>query len=390
MAMLVIQALVLVMLIRRQLRPRISVRRPAGHTSNKWTSAAEFSLNTVKPRTDLPPRDRRLRWISVAVAASVVAVPALVAPMVVSGGDSARHAPGADGRTPAAVPGPSPGVASAQDSRPVAVLVEDPSCAAWASINDTLARREAGTMGDRNRSIPASAWTPQQRALYQDAAQAMRSAAAQTVGLAKLTPHRVMRELYEQFIAYANAYAASIPAYTPADNNLAATADSVSSALGAICGAITAGSAAARGPLVAALASAPEVSPPANPEDPHRYLSGPNPVCADWKSTLEQFGAATTAWQQIDPNIPAYAWTPQQAAVNDAAVPVMSSYATTLEQLGQRSANPTLQDFATLAAQYRRAFAAALPTYTAADNYLANAATYLSTAVLGACSAESA
>jgi ABC transport system ATP-binding/permease protein len=388
MTMLVIQALALLLFIRHQLRPRQRVRKLAGPTSN---SPSELSVNTVTPRTDSALRDHRSRWISAAVAASVVAVPALVAPLVVSGGDAAHHAPGADSRTPDAAAGPSPGVASAHDSGPVAVLVEDPTCAAWASINDTLARREAGTMGDRDRSIPASAWTPQQRALYQDAAQAMRSAAAQTLGLATLTPHRVMRELYEQFIAYANAYAyaASISAYTPADNNLAATADSVSSALAAICGAITEGSAAARGPLVTAQAAPPQVSPPANPADPHRYLSGPNPVCADWTSTLEQFGAATTAWQQIDPSIPAYAWTPQQAAANDAAVPVMNSYATTLEQLGQRSANPTLGDFATLAAQYRRAFVAAVPTYTPADNHLANAATYLSTTILGACSAVS-
>ena len=389
MTMLVIQALALVLFIRHQLRPRQRVRKLAGQTTTKWTSPSELNVNTVNPRTNSAPRDHRARWISAAVAASVVAVPALVAPMVVSGGDSAHHAPGVDGRTPAAVPGPSPGVASAQDSGPVAVLVEDPTCAAWASINDTLARREAGTMGDRDRSIPASAWTPQQRALYQDAAQAMRSAAAQTLGLTQLTPHRVMRELYEQFLAYANAYAASIPAYTPADNNLAATADSVSSALGAICGAISAGSAAARGPLVAAQAAPPEVSPPGKPADPHRYLSGPNPVCADWKSTLEQFGAATTAWQQIDPSIPAYSWTPQQAAVNEAAVPVMNLSANTLEQLGQQSGNPTLQDFATLAAQYRRAFVAAVPTYHAADNHLANAATYVATTILGACSTVS-
>jgi ABC transport system ATP-binding/permease protein len=389
MAMLVIQALVLVMFIRRQLRPRLSVRRPAGHTSNKWNSAAEFSLNTVKSRTDLPPRDRRLRWMSVAVAALVVVVAALAAAVLVGGSDSAEKSAMVSARTPGSDVGPPSRFASAHDIGPVAVLVEDPTCAAWASINDTLARREAGRMGDRDRSIPASAWTAEQRALYQDAAQAMRSAATQTLGLAKLTPHRVMRELYEQFLAYANAYAASIPAYTPADNNLAATADSVSSALGAICGAITAGSAAARGPLVAAQASPPEVSPPGNPADPHRYLSGPNSVCADWKSTLEQFGAQTTAWQQIDPSIPAYSWTPQQAAVNDAAVPVMNLSANTLEQLGQQSGNPTLQDFATLAAQYRRAFVAAVPTYHAADNHLANAATYVATTVLGACSAVS-
>jgi ABC transport system ATP-binding/permease protein len=389
MAMLVIQALALVMFIRHQLRPRQRVRKLAGQTTSTWSSPSELNLNTVSPRTDSALRDHRSRWVSAVVAASVVAVPALVAPMVVSGGDSAHHAPGADDRTPAAVPGPSPGVASAHDIGPVAVIVEDPTCAAWASINDTLARREAGTMGDRDRSIPASAWTAEQRALYQDAGQAMRSAAAQTVGLALLTPHRVMRELYEQFLAYANAYAASIPAYSPADNNLAATADSVSSALGAICGAISAGSAAARGPLVAAQAAPPEVLPPADPADPHRYLSGPNAVCVDWTSTLEQFGAATTAWQQIDPNIPAYVWTPQQAAVNEAAVPVMTSYANELEELGRRSANPTLQDFAALAAQYRRALVAAVPTYTAADNHLANAATYLSTTILGACSTVS-
>jgi ABC-type multidrug transport system ATPase subunit len=389
MAMLVIQALVLLMFIRRQLRPRISVRRPAGHTSNKWNSAAEFSLNTVKSRTDLPPGDRRLRWMSVAVAALVVVVVALAATVLVGGGDSAEKSAMVSARTLGSDVGPPSRFASAHDIGPVAVIVEDPTCAAWASINDTLARREAGKMGDRARSIPASAWTAEQRALYQDAAQAMRSAAAQTVGLAQLTPHRVMHELYEQFIAYANAYAASISAYSPADNNLAGTADSVSSALAAICGAISDGSAAARGPLVAPQASPRQVLPPGNPEDPLRYLSDPNPVCVDWKSTLEQFGARTTAWQQIDPNIPAYAWTPQQAAVNDAAVPVMSSYANKLEELGRRSGNPTLQDFATLAAQYRRALLVAVPTYTAADNHLANAATYVSTAVLGACSAVS-
>jgi hypothetical protein len=163
----------------------------------------------------------------------------------------------------------------------------------------------------------------------------------------------------------------------------------VSSSLAAICGAITEGSAAARGPVVATVGSPPQVSPPGNPADPHRYLSRPNPVCVNWKSTLEKFGAQTAAWQQIDPNTPAYAWTTQQAAVNHAAVPVMNSYADTMQELGRRSDNSTLQDFATLAAQYRRAFVAAVPTYTAADNYLADAATYLSTTVLGACAAVS-
>jgi len=41
------------------------------------------------------------------------------------------------------------------------------------------------------------------------------------VALAKRTPHRVMRELYEQFIAYSRAYADRIPTYTPPDDNFA-------------------------------------------------------------------------------------------------------------------------------------------------------------------------
>ena len=48
----------------------------------------------------------------------------------------------------------------------------------------------------------------------------MRNAADQTVPLAKLTPHRVMRELYEQFIAYARAYSDAIPTYTAGRQSL--------------------------------------------------------------------------------------------------------------------------------------------------------------------------
>ncbi len=48
----------------------------------------------------------------------------------------------------------------------------------------------------------------------------MGRAADQTVQLVKLTPHRAVRELYEQFIAYARAYIAAIPTYTASDNHL--------------------------------------------------------------------------------------------------------------------------------------------------------------------------
>jgi hypothetical protein len=68
----------------------------------------------------------------------------------------------------------------------------------------------------------------------------------------------------------------------------------------------------------------------------------------------------------------------------------MEESADRLQELGERSGNLTLQDFAMLAAQYRRAYAQSVPTYIAADNYLADAALYLTGVVRGACMATKA
>ncbi|MCV7051570.1 hypothetical protein H7H82_13375 [Mycobacterium heidelbergense] len=280
-----------------------------------------------------------------------------------------------------------PPVASAHDVGPAVVITDDPSCAAWTQINNSLANDGQGIWNDRDRSVPASAWDDKQRMQFAAAAQSMRDAAAQTVGLVKLTPHRIMRELYEQFIAYAFAYAMHIPKYVPADDNFAGTANSAASALGAICSAITDGAAAVRGPMVPPGDSPSKVAPVGNLTNPAPFLTRPNPTCAQWKSALDQFGRQTAAWRNIDPNIPVMLWSNEQKATNYAAAQVMNTFAGQLEELGRSSGNLTWQDFASLSAQYRRAFALAVPTYSPADNHLANAANYLSTTVLGACAA---
>jgi hypothetical protein len=319
------------------------------------------------------------------IAVTVLAVVATVAAVVLLfGGGNAKDTAG--GNKPAAGPAAD---ASANDNGPVAVITEDSSCTAWTSINNALATNGAGIWNERDRSIPAAQWTPRQKAQYMAAGQSMRGAAAQAVGLVKLTPHRVMRELYEQFIAYARAYAEHIPRYTPPDDTLAGTANSASSALGALCSAIADGAAAARGPLVQPQAAPAQIASPGNPGNPQRFLTNPNIVCADWTSSLSQFGTQTAAWQEINPNVPAILWNQEQKAANYAVGPVMNAFANKLDQLGRRSSNPVLQDFAELSAQYRRAFALAIPTYAPTDNHLANAANYLSTTVLGACSATS-
>src|ERR1700730_3351590 len=333
--------------------------------------------------SDGPSNNKNLKWAMgtvgvVAVLATVVAVVLLFG----GGGSGAPKGPHPDeGSNPDA----AAGVASVKDIGPVTVITEDSSCAAWTTINNELSTSGTGLWNERDRSVPASAWTPKQRAQYIAAAQSMRGAAAQTVGLVKLTPHRVMRELYQQFIAYARAYAERVPKYTPADNNLAGTANSASSALGAICAAISECPAAARGPFVPPSAPPSDIAPVGNPVNPQPFLTSTNPVCDEWRAALDQFGRDTAEWQKMNPNVPAIYWNREQKAVNYAVASVMNTYASKLEQLGRQSDNAIWQDFANLSAQYRRAFVTSLPTYTPNDNHLANAANYVSTTILGAC-----
>ncbi|WP_343710028.1 hypothetical protein [Mycobacterium sp.] len=332
--------------------------------------------------TEEPNGNKNLKWAVGAVTVVAVLAIALVAIVLFGGGSGDGN--GKNGKAGSGQDATG-GVASADDNGPVTVITDDPTCAAWTGINNELSNSGEGLWNDRDRSVPAAAWTEKQRAQFIAAGQSMRGAAAQTVGLEKLTPHRVMRELYEQFIAYSRAYAERIPKYTPADNSLAGAANSAASALGEICAAIVDGSAAARGPLVPLPAPPGQIAPVGNPVNPQPFLTAPNRTCPEWRTALDQFGKNTAAWQAIDPNLPAIYWNKEQKATNYAVASVMNAYASKLQQLGQQSNNLIWGDLATLSAQYRRAFVVALPTYTPTDNHLANAANYASTTVLGAC-----
>ena len=162
----------------------------------------------------------------------------------------------------------------------------------------------------------------------------MRAAADQTVSLAKLTPHRVMRELYEQTIAYWRAYADTLPQYVPADDNLALVANSTSGALVWICSAIRYGSAPARAPLVARAAPPSDIAPIGDPADPQRFLTTLSPVCGDWASNVSKYNADTAAWKNgIDPNLPASQWPAEQRALFTSVSTVLLTNATAVQQL---------------------------------------------------------
>lgn len=321
-----------------------------------------------------PNKGNSTKWIALAV----VAVAAAAAVIVVvlhsnSGGNSTSSATSAS----------ASGIASANDNGPVTIITEDPSCAAWAPLIETLASTEQNGWDKRDPSLSASAWTPAQRAQYQAVTAAMLRAADQTVALAKLTPHRVMRELYEQAIAYWRAYADSIANYTPIDDNLARVATTGAATAQAICNAITHGSAAARAPLTTAASPPTQPSASGDPAKPVRFLTNSNPVCGEWKAQGATFNAATAEWQKINADTPASQWSPEEKALNDAFAPEMNSSDDKFVQLGRQSGNPTIEDLAVLNAQYGSAFVQSLPSYVAADQYLYSVTSY-STGVVGA------
>ncbi|AKS36152.1 hypothetical protein AFA91_07225 [Mycolicibacterium goodii] len=270
---------------------------------------------------------------------------------------------------------------------PVSVITNDSSCAAQYPIMTTWIRASNNGWGQRDPSLPASSWSSDVRSQHEEVAEALQNAADQIIPVARLTQHRVMRELYEQFVAYSRAYVASIASYTPPADQFVRVAIAATETIGNICSAIEFGSAASRGALVTPLPSPDHVSSMVNANDPQRFMITPDPVCKEWRRVMDQFKSDTTAWVQTDPNIPGTEWSADQRAINDAVAPVMRRFSNQLLTLAERTANPTLRDFAEIFVQYRNAYVGALSSYLPADQYLALASIRAAGVVNSACEA---
>lgn len=327
-----------------------------------------------------PRRGNTWKWVLGAVALVTVIGVTVAVTLSVAGSNSGENSPTAGS-------GSGSAIASVDDDGPATIITEDPTCEMSRPIVETRASQQRNGWDERDPSIPASAWTPAVRAQYESVEQSMRSSADHLVPLVKLTPHRVMRELYEQVIAYSRAYADSIPSYTSTDNDLALVSTTATDAISRICAAIGYGSASARALLVPPPAAPSQVAPLGDPAEPQRFLVESNSVCADWAGALSQFSEDTVAWAATSPDTPASQWTPEQRAINDAVAPVMDAFAARLAELGELSGDPILQDFAVLSAQYRRAYVQSLPSYTSPDDYLVTASLRLAGVVAAACSA---
>jgi hypothetical protein len=344
-------------------------QQPPGYPQAPW------------PQQGVPPqKGNNLKWLLVAIAVLLVIGVTIGATLLF---------PRGDGDTPP-VPSTSaaPGdIASANDNGPVAVITEEPTCKTFNGINNSLAATQAKGWGDQRGTLgPATEWTPDQRTQVDEVATAMRNAADKVETLAKQTPHRVVRELYEQFIAFGRGYADSVATYIPSDNALATVNVSATSALIGICNTIEY-TAANRSLNVGSVQSPTGVKPLEDLANPARFVTTSNQTCTEWIQRAARFHDATSEWRSLDPDSPASQWTPERRAIEQAVQPIMTSYANDMEDAGRHSGNPVFEDFAVMAALYLREYVAIGDSYITGDGWLNYTAFRLANVISGACSA---
>ncbi|WP_156720871.1 hypothetical protein [Mycobacterium sp. Root135] len=289
-----------------------------------------------------------------------------------------------------ATPAPrTPGdIASSSDTGPIGVITDEPTCNTFNGINNNLAAVQTNGWGEVRSTLgPVAEWTTEQRSQVEAVATSVRTATDQLVPLVKQTPHRLVRELYEQFIAYGRAYSDSIPNYIPANDGLASVFVNSSSAMVGICNAIQLGSASRS--LNQATAQPSTNTPPiGDPSEPNLFVTTSNSTCTEWIARLDRFNAETSPeWQHRDSGIPGSQWDANRKQIEDAARPLLNSYADDIQMLGRQSANFVLEDFANASAAYIRAYLAAGDSYINADGWLNYAAFRIANLVSGACRA---
>ena len=327
-----------------------------------------------------PPKSN-LKWLLIGVAVLLVIAISVGATLLFTRDSGGGTTQTATGNPPAAGE-----IASANDTGPVSVITEDPTCEPWRPIATTLANVENSGWNNRDSSIPATQWSPEMVSQFESVAEAMRRAADQTVPLIGLTPHRAMRELYEQSVIYWRAYADSIKTYSPSDNHLANVAGNSSGAIVSICNAIDSRAAASRS-MTASPAPVPQFqSTPSSLNASEMVVTErENQLCSDWVDATDKFDADTANWRGLDPNLSRNQWSPAQQQTMEDAAARMEAFAQNLSDFGTQSNSSTWDDIAQLSALYWRSYSASVSTYTRADHDLSLAAAYLAYVPFQAC-----
>src|SRR3954453_1154283 len=107
-----------------------------------------------------PPSSGKGKWIIGGIDLVAVIAVTVVITVFVVGKDS-------DGGSPTPTNGADSDFASADDTLPVGIITEDPTCDAWGRvIGEYSSKSTAVNWARRDTSVPSIAWSPDQRAMY--------------------------------------------------------------------------------------------------------------------------------------------------------------------------------------------------------------------------------
>lgn len=356
----------------------------AGSFPDGW---APGELPTSKPRRNWTP------WVIGALAVVVAVV--VGAALILTGDADATRDASESGPSRAAIPSgqsaQSPGapdtIVSAADIGPVAIVTDDVTCGVWDNVQTSVTIARNGGWSERDPWVPASTWDSATRSEFEAVADALRSGADRAVALAAQTPHRVMRELYEAFIAYGRSYADGMADYQPMSHYRAQASFAAADSITSICGAVRSKVAGVQAPGLAP-AQAPTTQPTVDdPSNPQRFLAQPNPTCDAWVEDQTALQEQTQAWSALDPNVGVGQLNKEQALTYDDAAQTFSAHADGMEAAGRAANNTVVEDFATLGALYLRAYAQAVPMLWSGDHDLAEVGLQINNLVTAACSA---
>lgn len=331
------------------------------------------------PQPPPPKQGNAVKWL-LGVVAVLLVIGITVGVTVIVTRDS-----GGTGPTETTPTGPP--IASADDNGPVEIITLEPTCQAWIPVSNAMSRVQKNGWGDRDPTVPAVDWSTDAKAQYEAVGKSMRESADQAVGFARQTPHRVVRKLYEQFIAYSRLYADSLQNYVESDDEYALASVAASIAIDSVCNSITYGSAGSQSAGVPAIDVSTRAETPQNVSDPQPFVKEADAVCDDVITLRQRLIEDTAEWAKQDPNIPESEWSVEQRTAEKNAIPTMSKFADDIEAIGLRSENETLQDLAYFAAVYFRGYVNSLDTYVSADNYLVMAGSRAVNTIIPACRA---
>jgi hypothetical protein len=178
-----------------------------------------------------PTRPTR-RWAAVAAAAIIaLVIGGLAVGLFTKSADDGDRVPPAATST-VTVP------ASPQPLQPAIPATTDPVCAQWAPMtSDNIAKRADWSKTDPN--IPASQWSPQQRAITMNVIPIMRQEASDLRGLAARANDPTLRFLMQLQALYNDAFADRLPNYTPPnDQRLWVAATDAGNMINSLCNAV--------------------------------------------------------------------------------------------------------------------------------------------------------